>query len=144
MGCSTCNQKNTVNSGNSTTLNFLPNNLQDGDLGNGSFIFKVIAFFVVIIALPFILVVLLVQMFLHFFLPKSLPKVSRKFKNFFISIFEKYGEFKYNKEVKKREKQFKNNLGYEEGSELVDVVDYEMEDTINNLVVHEKNNDVKK
>jgi hypothetical protein len=46
--------------------------------------------------------------------------------------------------LKKRKKQFEGNKGYEEGSDLVEVVDYEENSEFSDIEVHENNNDVKK
>ena len=50
-----------------------------------------------------------------------------------MSIFKKYAEFKYNRTMKKREKQFRKNRGYENGSELVDIED------LSSINVHKNN-----
>jgi len=149
MGCKTCKQnknqkEKVVNEDNDTLdINFVPKSVREGGFENGSFIFKLVAFIVILIALPLVLTVLIVQMFLHFFLPKSLPKVTKKFKNFFTGLIYRYGKFRHDREVRKRKKQFERNLGYEEDSELINVVDYE-EEVVNDIEVHENNNDVKK
>lgn len=123
MECKTCKQKNQKsnnsekqNKGNSIGVNLISEEIQNGNY-NGNFFFKVIAFFAISIALPLILLVLVGQVFLTFFLPKSLPKVRKKFFNFFTRILNVYGKFKYNKEIKKREKQFGENISYDEKSE---------------------------
>ena len=148
MGCSTCKQKKEkemgINDDNTLNINFVPKSVQEGGLMEGSFIFKLIAFIVTIIAIPMVLLVLIFQMFFHFFLPKSLPKVTKKFKDFFIWILNSYAKFRHNKEVRKRKKQFEKNAGYEEDSELVNVVDYEENSEFDDVEVHENNNNVKK
>ena len=109
MGCNTCKQSNstTVNAGDVESVKLLPDNLYDG-----TFFFKLIAFFVILIAIPFILIVLVVQLFLTLFLPKKLPSASKKFKDFLMGIFSKYAEFKVKRTMKKRERQFKNTTEY--------------------------------
>ena len=148
MGCDTCKQKNqkemSNNENETLNVNFVPKSVQEGGFENGSFIFKLIAFIVILISLPLILSVLIIQMFLHFFLPKFLPKVSKKVKDFFIGIINFYGKFKYNREIKKRKKQFDQNLGYEKGSDLVEVSNYKEEFKFDDIEVHENNNDTKK
>ena len=87
MGCKTCKQKKQkeeYSQNNDDTINLIPQEIIDGNY-NGNFFFKLIAFFTIIIAIPFILLVLLCQLFISFFLPKSLPKVSKKFKAFLMS-----------------------------------------------------------
>jgi Sec-independent protein translocase protein TatA len=109
MGCSTCKKSNTatMNPEDVDTVKLLPDNLYDG-----TFFFKLIAFFVILIAIPFILIVLVVQLFLTLFLPKKLPSASKKFKDFLMGIFSKYAEFKVKRTLKKRERQFKNTTEY--------------------------------
>lgn len=108
MGCNTCKQSNqNVMNEEGDTIRLLPENLYDG-----SFLFKVIAFFSVLVAIPFILLVLIGQIFLSFFFPKSLPKVMKKFKSFFMGIFTKYAEFKVKRVLKKRERQFNKTKEY--------------------------------
>ena len=66
MGCNTCKQSNqNVMNEEGDTIRLLPENLYDG-----SFLFKVIAFFSVLVAIPFILLVLIGQIFLSFFFPE--------------------------------------------------------------------------
>ena len=109
MGCSTCKKSNTatMNPEDVDTAKLLPDNLYDG-----TFFFKLIAFFVILIAIPFILIVLVVQLFLTLFLPKKLPSASKKFKVFCMGIFSKYAEFKVKRTLKKRERQFKKTTEY--------------------------------
>jgi hypothetical protein len=125
MGCNTCKQKNngTENNGNveEQTVKLLPDNLLDG-----SFLFKVVAFFSIMVALPFLVLLLVGQVFLSFFFPKSLPKFSSKFKQFFMGIFKKYAEFKIKRSMVKREKQFKKTIEYvNEDIEEVEIYDNE-------------------
>ena len=109
MGCSTCKKSNTatMNPEDVDTVKLLPDNLYDG-----TFFFKLIAFFTILIAIPFIILVLVVQLFLTLFLPKKLPAASKKFKDVFIGIFAKYAEFKVKRTLKKRERQFEKTTEY--------------------------------
>jgi hypothetical protein len=50
------------------TLNIIPS-----DLAGGNFLFRLIAFLVIVIAIPLIILVLVGQIFISFFFPKSLP-----------------------------------------------------------------------
>lgn len=147
MGCNTCKEKrnskqnnqNNMNSKNDVvddkdTVNLIPEAIANGDY-SGNFMFKVVAFLVMTIAIPLIILVLMGQMFLTFFMPKSLPKVSKKFKGFFMGGIKRYAKFRHDKEVRKRKRQFEKNMGYEEGSELIDVEDY------TDINVHEDNNE---
>lgn len=115
MECKTCNQKSKKEGKQNQTMdiNLIPESIQNGNY-NGNFFFKIIAFLAIIVVLPLIILVLVGQIFLTFFLPKSLPKVSKKFKDFFIGILTSYAKFRHNREVKKREKQFKDTITYEE------------------------------
>jgi hypothetical protein len=140
MGCSTCKQKGkkeeSVVTDDTLEINFVPKSVRENGLENGSIAFKIIAFIVVVIALPLVISVLVVQMFLHFFIPKALPKVSKGFKNFFVNLLNRYGKFRHDREVRKRKRQFEKNRGYEDGSDLVDVTDYE---EYSDIEVHENN-----
>ena len=117
MECKTCkeNSKKSMNQQKQETIdiNLIPESIQNGNY-NGNFFFKLIAFFVILIALPLIILVLVGQIFMTFFLPKSLPKVTKKLKGFFMSILNGYAKFKYNREIKKRENQFSENVDYVE------------------------------
>jgi hypothetical protein len=115
MECKTCNQKSKKEGNQNQTMdiNLIPESIQRGDY-NGNFFFKIIAFLAIIVVLPLIILVLVGQIFMTFFLPKSLPKVTKKFKGFFIGILTSYAKFKYNREVKKRERQFKDTVTYKE------------------------------
>jgi hypothetical protein len=147
MGCKTCkdkkgskqnnqnnmNEKDYVVPGNDT-INLIPEEIANGDF-SGNFMFKVVAFIVMTLAIPLIIIVLMGQMFLTFFMPKSLPKVSKKVKGFFMGGIKGYAKFKHDKEVRKRKRQFEKTMGYEEGSELIDIEDY------TDINVHEDNNE---
>jgi len=158
MGCSTCkNKKKTkqnnqddvdyenVGSGNpdvvidgDDVLNLIPESFQNGDF-SGNFMFKVIAFIVMTIAIPLIIVVLMGKMFLTFFMPKSLPKASKRVTGFFMGGFKLYAKFRHDKEVRKRKKQFEKNGGYEE---VPDSAEYEddYEDFVD-INIHKDNNE---
>ena len=117
MECKTCKEKSkkSMNQQKQETIdiNLIPESIQNGNY-NGNFFFKIIAFFVILIALPLIILVLVGQIFMTFFLPKSLPKVTKKLKGFFMSILNGYAKFKYNRKIKKRENQFSENVDYVE------------------------------
>tara|TARA_R110002020_G_scaffold176274_2_gene368441 strand:+ start:1905 stop:2324 length:420 start_codon:yes stop_codon:yes gene_type:complete len=139
MGCKTCKQKNqngSVGDNNLSDIELIPKSFIDGEF-SGNILLKIIAFAVVLLAMPLVLLVLVGQIFITFFLPKSLPKVTKKLKSGFMFIIGKYAEFKYKREMKKRQKQFGKNRGYEEDSELVNVENY------TDINIHEKNNDEK-
>jgi hypothetical protein len=132
MECKTCKEKSNkrkLSGEDNLEVNLIPKSFQEGDY-SGNFFFKIIAFVVVAIAIPFIILVLLGQIFMSFFLPKSLPKVTKKFKGFFINLLNSYAKFKYNREIKKRESQFEKNVKYTDKveNEKVDEVQTEFDD----------------
>jgi hypothetical protein len=132
MACKTCEQKEKKNlkeNQETVSIKLLPEQIANGDF-SGNFFFKLISFIVLVIAIPLIIVVLIGQVFLTFFFPKSLGKLKTKIKNSFMSLFEKIIKLRYNRTIKKRERDFKNKKDYD--SEFVDVQ------------VHEDNNSEKK
>ena len=114
MSCSTCSKK----SENQEELNLklVPDNILNGDFSQ-NFLFKLVAFLVIVVAIPLIVLVIVFQIFFSFFLPKKLPKLNSGIKNFFLGIFNVYGKFKYNREIKKRERQFEKTKSYTEYDE---------------------------
>ena len=109
MGCKTCkdkkgskqnkqnnqnnmNEKDYVVPGNDT-VNLIPEAIANGDF-SGNFMFKVVAFIVMTLAIPLIILVLMGQMFLTFFMPKSLPKATKKVKGFFMGGIKGYAKFR--------------------------------------------------
>ena len=127
MECKTCKEKSNkrkLPGEDNLEVNLIPKSFQEGDY-SGNFFFKIIAFVVVTIAIPFIILVLLGQIFMNFFFPKHLPKVTKKFKGFFINLLNSYGKFKYNREIKKRERQFEKNVKYTDKVENEKVVEVE-------------------
>jgi len=131
MECKTCKEKSNkrkLPGEENLEINLISKSIQEGDY-NGNFFFKIIAFVVVAIAIPFIILVLLGQIFMTFFLPKSLPKLTKKFKGFFINLLNSYGKFRYNREIKKRERQFEKNVKYTDKveNEKVDEVEKQKE-----------------
>ena len=127
MECKTCKEKSNkrkLPGEDNLEVNLIPKSIQEGDY-SGNFFFKIIAFVVVAIAIPFIILVLLGQIFMNFFFPKHLPKVTKKFKGFFINLLNSYGKFKYNREIKKRERQFEKNVKYTDKVENEKVVEVE-------------------
>ena len=135
MGCSTCKQKkenNPINGIDMPDVDLIPKSFSDGDF-SGNVLFKIIAFVVVILAIPFIILVLIGQIFFTFFAPKKLPKITKKLKGTLKSIVTKYAKFKYNREMRKRQKQFGENKGYHKDSDLVDI------EILDGIKVHENN-----
>ena len=127
MGCKSCEKKELKNSGNGVT-NGIKDTIEESGINNGVFIYKVFAFVVMIIALPILLVVLMGQIFYFFFFPKKLEKISSSIRNYIKKIGKKRIEKEKERQRKRREKQFEDNRGYEEDSELVNVSDVEVYD----------------
>ena len=144
MECKTCKEKSKKSTNQqkqgTIDINLIPESIQNGNY-NGNFFFKLIAFFTILIALPLIILVLMGQIFMTFFLPKSLPKVTKKLKGFFMSILNGYAKFKYNREIKKRENQFSENVDYVE--ELKNDSD-KNKDFDDIEIFEQKNNKIKK
>jgi hypothetical protein len=116
MGCNECKQKKEQQgSSESETINIplIPEAIVNGQY-NGNFLFKLVTFGVIIIAIPFIIVILICQMFLTFFLPNSVTDVTSVFINFIKKIIEKYGMYKAKRELKRRAKEFSNTTSYDD------------------------------
>jgi hypothetical protein len=114
MSCSTCSKK----SENQEELNLklVPDNILSGDFSQ-NFFFKLVAFLVIVVAIPLVILVIVLQIFFSFFLPKKLPKLNSKIKSFFLGIFSFYTNFKYKREIKKRQNQFEKTKSYNEYDE---------------------------
>jgi hypothetical protein len=144
MECKTCKEKSkkSMNQNKKETIdiNLIPESIQNGNY-NGNFFFKIIAFFVILIALPLIILVLVGQIFMTFFLPKSLPKVTKKLKGFFMSLLKGYAKFKHNREIKKRENQFSKNVDYVEELKKDSEKNKDFDDI---EIFEQKNNKIKK
>ncbi len=119
MGCNTCNQQN-----QKSDVDLVTENLTSGR-GRDNLLLKIGAFVGVVFALPIIIIALVFQVFMQFFLPKVLPKINKKFRDGFENMFKFFIALREKKEIKKREREFQNNMGYEEGSELLDIEVYE-------------------
>ena len=119
MGCNTCNQQN-----QKSDVDLVTENLNSGR-GRDNLLLKIGAFVGVVFALPIIIIALVFQVFMQFFLPKALPTINKKFRDGFQNIFKFFITLREKKELKKREREFQNNMGYEEGSELLDIEVYE-------------------
>ena len=123
MGCNTCKQNN---SNQNSIINSLPN-----DITSNNIFFRIIAFFSVMMALPFVLLVLLSQIFIAFFLPKSYENISKRFSNAYRNIIEYNINKRREKEYLKRQEEFKEKGDYSEDSELLDIEVYEENNEIN-------------
>jgi len=117
MGCSNCKQKQDQQGGlpesGEMSIPLMPEAIAEGNY-NGNFFFKLIAFGSVIVALPFIIVVLLCQVFVTFFLPKSKDDFTSPFINVLKKIVDKYAQYKAKKELKRREKEFSSTTSYDD------------------------------
>ena len=123
MGCSTCNQQN-HNQEEKDNISLVSDQLMNSKVSD-YFLIKVGTFIAVVLALPFIVLALVFQVFIHFFIPKKVEGINKKFRNGFTNLFVGLHKFRIKKEIKKREQQFKNNGGYDENSELLDIEVYE-------------------
>lgn len=158
MGCKTCKDKKKSNQNqekkipnksvnnpdivieNDDTINLIPEAFQNGDF-SGNFMFKVVAFIVMLIAIPLIVIVLIGKMFLTFFMPKSLPKASKRVTGFFMGVLNRYARFRHDKEVRKRKRQFEKNVGYEEVPDTTEDTDEDTDEDYSDISVHENNNE---
>ena len=157
MGCKTCKDKKKSNQNqekkipnksvnnpdivveDDNSINLIPEAFQNGDF-SGNFMFKVIAFIVMLIAIPLITIILIGKMFLTFFMPKSLPKASKRVTGFFMSGLNRYARFRHDKEVRKRKRQFEKNVGYEEVPDTTEDTDEDTDEDYSDISVHENNN----
>lgn len=117
MGCDTCKQKTNKNSEkdivNDEYINLMPKSITNGNWGELGFLLKIVAFGVIAIAIPFIIVILTLQLFLHLFTPKFLVKIQNKLSTSFNKTLQKSAEHVARKRMEKRERQFANNSNYE-------------------------------
>jgi hypothetical protein len=141
MGCKTCKNKKKPNQSNNNNVNYesvgsgdpnvgekeedilnlIPEAIQNGDFSE-NFWFKFVAFIVILIAIPLVIVILVCKMFLTFFVPKALPKVGKKVSKFFMSGFNMYAMYRQDREIKRRNKEFAKNVGYDK---VPDPAEYE-------------------
>ena len=130
MGCKNCKQKKQDRDempqldSKDTQEPIITNILSDTEIGQG-FIMKVIIFMVIVISLPLIILALVFQLFLNFFLPKYVYKINGNIKKFFRNLIDSHVGRVKEHHIKKKEKEFSNNRGYEEGSDLLDIEVYE-------------------
>jgi hypothetical protein len=139
MGCKNCKQKKQneearpQSNEEPTQEPIMTNIMSDADIGGG-FLMKIVIFMVLVVSIPLIIVVLIFQVFLNFFLPKYVYKINGNIKKFFRGLIDKYVVFIKEQQLKKKEKSFSQNRGYEEGSDLLDIEVYE------DLTDNKKNN----
>lgn len=129
MGCSTCKSNKKIVAeevkGNNDTNNNLNtkkdtiNLLDNENILKNSFLFRLVSFVVVLIALPFLNLVLLWMVFVNLFIPK---KDAMSIVNGAIDgVAKKYANYRYKREMKKKIKQFSENRGYDINDELLDI-----------------------
>ncbi len=130
MGCKECKSKQGQKS-ESTTIPLMPESIANGDY-NGNFLYKVAAFIAIIVAIPFLIVILLGQMFLAFFVPKSKFDFTSKFVKFFENILKWYAKRKATKELNRREKEFSDTISYDgdDDFEVYESEEYTVEDIL--------------
>ena len=121
MGCKNCNQTESIESTASTENSNEFISALSADEFQGGILLKLVIFIVLILAIPLIMVVLLLQVFLAFFIPKSISSVNNGIKGFFSNIFNGITTFIAKRKVKRVERKYRANRGYEDGSELLDV-----------------------
>ena len=160
MGCKTCKNKKKPNQSNHNNvdyenvgsgdpnvgeekeniLNLIPEAIQNGDFSQ-NFWFKFVAFTVMLLAIPLIIIILIIKMFLTFFIPKSLPRASKRLSDFLMGGFKRYSTYRQDKEIKRRNKQFAKNVGYDKVPDPAEYEDdYEDEDFVD-VTIHEDNNE---
>ena len=118
MGCNTCKTQKQTNQNNIGSS--IPNNLNSENI-----FIRIIAFFSVMISLPFIFLVLLGQVFIAFFLPKFYDSISKKFSDAYKNVLINTSSNKVKAELEKREEQFKDNGDYTIDSNLLSVNVYD-------------------
>jgi len=118
MGCKNCDQTESTESTEKST-EFI--SALSADEFQGGILLKLVIFMVLVLAIPLIMVVLLLQVFLAFFIPKSISSVNNSIKGFFSNIFNGVATFIAKRKVKRVERKYMANRGYEDDSDLLDV-----------------------
>jgi len=135
MGCNNCKQKKgTQKSQKKSTgekvgnipvkeIPIIPGIDINGEF-SGNILLKLVTFIILIGALPLIFIVLLLQVFTTFFLPNF--TVKKGFMGVVRKILRKFTAFRIDREIKKRDKEFRDNIGYED----LDIYSIEEEEEI--------------
>jgi len=134
MACNECKKKreqvsengDTVIDDPRDTIDLVPKSLVGPHLDK-NIVLKFVVFLSIGVMIPFIILALLYQLFMTFFFPSSLSRFNKKITQWVKNIFNRYVNYRGAKEMEKRKKEFMNNRGYEEGSELVDIEVYDEE-----------------
>lgn len=122
MGCNNCKQKKGTQKSQKRqnindplpeqkTIPILPGVGSNGEF-SGNVLLKLVTFIILIGAIPLIFVVLLIQVFTAFFLPNFTTK--KGIMGMVRSVLRKYNNFRKGRELKKREKEFRDNIGYDD------------------------------
>ncbi len=134
MACNECKKKreqvsengDTVIDDPRDTIDLVPKSLVGPHLDQ-NIVLKFVVFLSIGVMIPFIILALFYQLFMTFFFPSFLSRFNKKITQWVKNIFNKYIHYRGKKEFEKRKKEFENNRGYEEGSELVDIEVYDEE-----------------
>jgi len=134
MACNECKKKreqvsengDTVIDDPRDTIDLVPKSLVGPELDQ-NIVLKFVVFLSIGVMLPFIILALFYQLFMTFFFPSFLSRFNKKITQWVKNTFNKYINYRGKKEFEKRKKEFMNNRGYEEGSELVDIEVYDEE-----------------
>jgi len=133
VACNECKKKkvqyengDTVIDDPRDTIDLVPKSLVGPELDQ-NIVLKFVVFISIGVMLPFIILALLYQLFMTFFFPASLSRFNKKITQWVKNLFNRYANYRGKKEFEKRKKEFMNNRGYEEGSELVDIEVYDEE-----------------
>jgi hypothetical protein len=135
MACNECKKKKdqhhqngetTFEEGDPDVIDLVPKSLVGPELDQ-NIVLKFVVFISIGVMLPFIILALFYQLFMTFFFPAFLSRFNTKVYQWVKNLFNKYAKYRATKEVEKRKKEFENNRGYEEDSELVDIEVYDEE-----------------
>ena len=135
MACNECKKKKVRHSDNGDTviqddprdtIDLVPKSLVGPHLDQ-NIVLKFVVFLSIGAMIPFIILALLYQLFMTFFFPSSLSRFNKKITDWVKNILNKYAYWRGKKVFEKRKKEWMNNRGYEEDSELLDIEVYDEE-----------------
>ncbi len=132
MGCDTCKQKNnqTTNTKKNKGSNLSPSDLnvslfEGNSLMNSSFLFKLVTFLILTLAIPFIVIALWVTVFFIVFLPNR--ENVNKLQSWVTGIFKFLLKRKAVRLERKNRLKFKDKKGYDD-PEMVEIEVVERQD----------------
>lgn len=132
MGCDTCKQKNnqTTNSKKNKGNNLTPSDLnvslfEGNSLMNSGFLFKLVTFLILTLAIPFIVIALWVTVFFIVFLPNR--ENVNKLQSWVTGIFKFLLKRKAVRLERKNRVKFKDKKGYED-PEMIEIEVVERQD----------------